>query len=316
MLAETFTGDEDLYLLEQQFRYTYASPVRRLRHRLVVVPRAVHGGQYRFDHGLKVSGVPARVTVTSDSFANHVVELHAFTVSEWIEFDTWALLRSPASGGVVELSLTSFDFRDLLAATPLTQANETLAEAARDLSAASSGGLDFAERACAWSHEALTYQYGVTDVRTNAAMALAGGKGVCQDYAHVMLALCRSAGLPARYVSGHLVGEGGSHAWVEVVVSDPSAQVTGRAVAVAFDPTHNRRASQGYFTVAVGRDYDHVAPTSGTFEGAGPSVLSARKRLSRADPDSAADYATTRSADAYIPDRLECKDSAADGDHW
>ena len=140
-------------------------------------------------------------------------------------------------------------------------------------------GWTLPSRACAWSHQALTYEYGVTNVRTNAATALGGGKGVCQDYAHVMLALCRAAGLPARYVSGHMVGEGGSHAWVEVVVSDPSAQATGRAVAVAFDPTHNRRASQGYFTVAVGRDYDHVAPTSGTFEGAGPSVLSARKRL-------------------------------------
>ena len=58
MLAETFAGDEDLYLLEQQFRYTYASPVRRLRHRLVVVPRAVHGGQYRYRrraHGVRRS---------------------------------------------------------------------------------------------------------------------------------------------------------------------------------------------------------------------------------------------------------------------
>ena len=294
MLAETFAGDEDLYLLEQQFRYTYASPVRRLRHRLVVVPRAVHGGQYRYDHGLTVSGGPVRMTVTSDSFANHIVELRASAVSEGIEFDVWALVRSHAGGGVVELSPTSFDFRALLATTPLTRANDMLAEAARDLSAASSGGLDLAERACAWSHQALTYEYGVTNVRTNAATALGGGKGVCQDYAHVMLALCRAAGLPARYVSGHMVGEGGSHAWVEVVVSDPSAQATGRAVAVAFDPTHNRRASQGYFTVAVGRDYDHVAPTSGTFEGAGPSVLSARKRLSRANPDSAADYGIVR----------------------
>lgn len=299
MLAETFAGDEDLYLLEQQFRYTYASPVRRLRHRLVVVPRAVHGGQYRFDHGLTVSGDPARMTVTSDSFANHVVELRAATVSEWIEFETWALVASHTSGGVVELSPTCIDFRDLLAATPLTQVNDMLAGAARDLSAASSGGLDLAERACAWTHQALTYEYGVTSVRTSAAAALAGGKGVCQDYAHVMLALCRAAGLPARYVSGHMVGEGGSHAWVEVVVSDPSERATGRAVAVAFDPTHNRRASQGYFTVAVGRDYDHVAPTSGTFEGAGPSVLSARKRLRRANPDSAAAYDIVRGRRNY-----------------
>ena len=61
-------------------------------------------------------------------------------------------------------------------------------------------------------------QYGVTSVRTTAAQALAGGRGVCQDFAHVMLALCHIVGLPARYVSGHLLGQGGTHAWVEVVV--------------------------------------------------------------------------------------------------
>ena len=80
------------------------------------------------------------------------------------------------------------------------------------------------------------------------------------------------------------MGEGGSHAWVEVVVNDRST--TGEAVVVAFDPTHNRRAKQGYFTVAVGRDYAHVAPTSGTFEGSCPGLLSTRKRLSRANTDS------------------------------
>jgi transglutaminase-like putative cysteine protease len=53
-------------------------------------------------------------------------------------------------------------------------------------------------------------------------------------------------------------------------------------VAVAFDPTHDRRADRGYFTVAVGRDYADVAPTSGTFEGADPGVLSVRKRLAPA----------------------------------
>ena len=146
MLVEAFAGEEDLYLLEQKFHYTYASPVRRLRHRLVVVPQAVHGSQYRFDHGLTVSGERPRMTVTSDSFSNHVVELRASTVAEWIEFDAWALVGCQGSGGVVELPSTSIGHRHLLAPTSLTQATETLSEAARELSAAGSGGLDLAER--------------------------------------------------------------------------------------------------------------------------------------------------------------------------
>jgi transglutaminase-like putative cysteine protease len=286
MWADTLAVEEDLYLLEQQFRYTYASPVRRLRHRLMVVPRAVHGSQYLFDHGLTVSGGPVQVKVTSDSFDNHVVEVRAAAVTELLEVEAWALVGLRGTDEFIEIRPGSVDRRHLLAPTPLTQANNLIIDAARGLSTASSGDLDLAERICAWSHEALTYQYGVTGVRTDAASALAGGKGVCQDYAHVMLALCREAGLPARYVSGHLAGEGGSHAWVEVVVDD-RVGTSGRTVAVAFDPTHNRCATRGYFTVAVGRDYAHVAPTSGRFEGSCRGVLSTRKRLSRANTEGA-----------------------------
>jgi transglutaminase-like putative cysteine protease len=256
--------------------------VRRLSHRLVVVPRVVHGGQYRVDHGLMVSGAAVVASVTSDGFANHIVELRATAVGEWIEFETWALVRRRGFGGVTTLPPASIGDNYILAPTLLTRADGVLAESARDLLAAGPSGLDFAERACSWAHQALTYQHGVTGVHTTAAAALAGGRGVCQDYAHVMLAICRAAGLPARYVSGHLVGEGGSHAWVEVVITDPLAGATGQVVAVAFDPTHDQRADRGYLTVAVGRDYADVAPTSGTFEGSCPGVLSASKRLSLA----------------------------------
>ncbi|HUZ44415.1 MAG TPA: transglutaminase family protein [Acidimicrobiales bacterium] len=278
MLAEA--DQDERYLLEQQFRYTYASPVRSLRHRLVVVPRAVHGTQQRFDHGLSVTGGAARAKPTSDAFANHVVEIRATGVEEWIQFDTWALVGVQDGRGVSELPPNWAGRGDLLAPTPLTHPDAGLAEAAAHLSAISSGPMDLAERACSWTYQAMSYEYGITDVHTDAVTALTEGRGVCQDYAHVMLALCHAARLPARYVSGHLVGEGGSHAWVEVIVQDQSPGYETRWVAVAFDPTHNRRAGRGYVTVAVGRDYSDVAPTSGTFEGTGPGVLSVRKRLS------------------------------------
>ena len=65
-----------------------------------------------------------------------------------------------------------------------------------------------------------------------------------------MLALCRLCGLPARYVSGHVLGEGGTHAWVEVLVQHPQDEDALRAVPI--DPTHDRRAGLRYLTVAVG----------------------------------------------------------------
>jgi transglutaminase-like putative cysteine protease len=77
-------------------------------------------------------------------------------------------------------------------------------------------------------------------------------------------------------VSGHLLGEGGSHAWVEVLVPDRD---TGGAVAVPFDPTHGREVGMSYLTIAVGREYSDVAPTYGTYSGEGLGELSTVKRV-------------------------------------
>jgi len=123
-------------------------------------------------------------------------------------------------------------------------------------------------------HEAISYAHGVTSVTSTAAEALAGGQGVCQDAAHVMIALCRAIGLPARYVSGHLLGEGGTHAWVEVIVADADA-----ARAVALDPCNGCPAGADYLTIATGRDYTDVAPTSGTYIGTARSTLTATKQV-------------------------------------
>jgi transglutaminase-like putative cysteine protease len=75
-------------------------------------------------------------------------------------------------------------------------------------------------------------------------------------------------------VSGHLIGQGGTHAWVEVIVPRGTD-----AEAVAFDPCHGRRATSGYLTVATGRDYRDVAPTSGSYVGSAPGRLTAQRRV-------------------------------------
>ena len=105
---------------------------------------------------------------------------------------------------------------------------------------------------------AFTYAPGSTTVRTTAEQALTQGSGVCQDYAHVMLAACRRLGLSARYISGLLNGEGATHAWVEVYEN-------GRWIGL--DPTHNRMVDDGYITIAHGRDYRDCMLDIGTFSG-------------------------------------------------
>jgi transglutaminase-like putative cysteine protease len=95
-----------------------------------------------------------------------------------------------------------------------------------------------------------------------------------------MLALCRLCGLPSRYVSGHLLGEGSTHAWVEVLLPAPTQDGhPGEAIALPLDPTHGCETSLNYLTIAVGRDYYNVAPTSGTFRAPYRGELTASKRV-------------------------------------
>jgi transglutaminase-like putative cysteine protease len=102
---------------------------------------------------------------------------------------------------------------------------------------------------------------------------------VCQDFAHIAIALARCAGLPARYVSGHLIGESATHAWVEFLVHERGRE----PVALSLDPTYRTATDFRYVVVAVGRDYDDVPTTSGVFTGNGRGALHARQRVGLLD---------------------------------
>ncbi len=120
-------------------------------------------------------------------------------------------------------------------------------------------GAEPSDRAKAWMHlvhQTLTYEQGVTDVKTTAEEVAAGGRGVCQDYAHLMISLCRKDGIPARYVVGYLLGEGETHAWVEIF--------DGRRW-IGLDPTHDCLIDDGYICLTTGRDYNDCILDRGFF---------------------------------------------------
>ncbi|MBR0373701.1 MAG: transglutaminase family protein [Mogibacterium sp.] len=104
--------------------------------------------------------------------------------------------------------------------------------------------------------ESLRYVPASTDVRTAAEDAVRLGTGVCQDYAHVLTALLRMAGVPARYVVGIMQGEGESHAWVEA---------NCRGYWYGIDPTNNTLLTDGYIKFAHGRDYADCMISRGVF---------------------------------------------------
>jgi transglutaminase-like putative cysteine protease len=120
-----------------------------------------------------------------------------------------------------------------------------------------------------WIHREFSYEPNVTNVEAHSGDAFKIKKGVCQDFTHVMLALCRSIGIPARYASGYLyngplgtlVGAQASHAWSEVYLPE--------AGWIGFDPTNNNLADERYVKVAVGRDYEDVSPIKGNYRGGG-----------------------------------------------
>ncbi|HEV8596569.1 MAG TPA: transglutaminase family protein [Candidatus Dormibacteraeota bacterium] len=265
------------YLVRQTFRYEYPEPIRDLSHRLIVIPPERFGDQRRLWHDVSVGLDGARLANRSDRFGNVIVDVFAPRVPDVIEFVAEVSVeRRAAEPNRLADGWLADGY--LLEPSRLTAADDRLLRAADDLAEAADWGLELADCINDWVYQSMTYRHGVTGVRTTAAEALALGAGVCQDYAHVMLAICRACGLPSRYVSGHLLGQGGTHAWVEVIL--PTRDGTGDAIAHAFDPTHASRGGLGYVTVAVGADYADVAPTSGTFRSGSPGRLTASKRVS------------------------------------
>jgi transglutaminase-like putative cysteine protease len=263
-----------VYLIHQNFHYEYPGPIADLNHRLVVLPPNRHGDQRRLGHRLDVSVSPADVEKHRDRFGNVVLDLHVPFVESAIDFEAWIVVERSARGPH-RLPGTALTDRRWLDPSALTQPDDALRAVATSLRMAGTEPLPLARRINRWVFETMTYAPGVTSVETTAAEALDLSKGVCQDYAHIMLALCRLCELPARYVSGHLLGEGGTHAWVDVLF--PGGKM--EAVAVAFDPTHGREVGLSYVTVAVGRDYRDVAPTSGSYQASFKGRLSSQRRV-------------------------------------
>ncbi len=267
------------YVVRQSFRYEYPEPIRDLSHRLIVIPPERLGDQRRLWHDVSVGLDGAQLGSRSDRFGNVIVDVVAPRVPATIEFVAEVSVeRRAAEPNRLADGWLADGY--LLEPSPLTAPDDAIMQAADVLAATAEWGLPLADRINDWVYQSMTYRYDVTGVRTTAAEALALGAGVCQDYAHVMLAVCRACGLPSRYVSGHLLGQGGTHAWVEVIL--PTRDGTGYAIAHAFDPTHASRGGLGYVKVAVGGDYSDVAPTSGTFSGA-RGRLTATKRVTLVD---------------------------------
>ena len=263
--------------------YRYASPMTDGFTMAHVQPRDTARQQVR-SHTLNIAPEPDEIERFEDAFGNHVVrfavhrahtELVVEAVSEVHVDDATIFPDGPqwedvAAAAQALRGSEAADVGAFLAQTPLTAALpqlQPLIDAALTPSRPIVAALS---HLCNLIFSGFRYEPGFTDVTTPIADVLAARRGVCQDFAHVAVAILRSAGLPARYVSGYietlpppgqpkLVGADASHAWCSAWVPEFGW--------LDFDPTNNQFPPLQHVTVGWGRDYRDVAPVHGVVIG-------------------------------------------------
>ncbi|WP_181703403.1 transglutaminase family protein [Chthonobacter albigriseus] len=304
-----------IYDVRQVTTYAYTSTVPFSRHaaRLLPVNRP---GQRVIEAALDIDPAPAERSDARDFFGNRL---------------TVFALEQPHAELVVSLSarIEVQAPEPLLASlTPPWEAVRSEAMASADLSSGSPAHFLYPSRSVAldpaitaWTAESfprsrpileaatalmtriksgLRYQPGATDAKTPPAVAFAAKRGVCQDFAHVMIAGLRGLGLPAAYVSGYLrtdpppgrprlQGADATHAWVSVWCGEASGWV-------GLDPTNGIAAGEDHIVLAIGRDYADVSPLDGVIIASGEHSLTVEvdvvpvpsKPLGRSRPATAA----------------------------
>jgi transglutaminase-like putative cysteine protease len=239
--------------------YRYAEPVRYTIQcfRLTPVP---YRGFRVLDWDVHSPGrKPVRF---SDGFGNPV---HLVTVDaphEELVVEAGGTVETTDTNGIVAGIANPIPPRVFLRATPQTRADAAIGDLARE--AKRKNTLEALHQLSNSVRDRVEYVPGTTDAHTEAAEALADGKGVCQDHAHIFIAACRSLGIPARYVTGYLHLEGEAcaeahHAWAE-------AWVDGLGW-IGFDVANRICPTDRYVRLGCGLDAGYAAPIKGSRRG-------------------------------------------------
>ena len=278
--------------VHHQFVYQYLEPVSQVTTVVRVLPTQHYGDQKRIDLWWHVEP-PGDYRHFSDAFGNLVwqldhkrieheiacsVDMRVETRASYLPDRTLALSGLPLheSDGTVQPS----EFQQL---TSLVNTSEDLTALAKEAKKPNVPAAQLVESLMQYTGDLLRYDAASAQTGITATQALENKAGASKDVVHVMLSLCRQAGLPARFVSGYHPNETDMHAWIEVLLPLGSQQVL---TWVAYDPVHARLCDEQYITVAVGRDYQDVAPTSGYYLGTPASNLRVEVSvtLERQDP--------------------------------
>jgi transglutaminase-like putative cysteine protease len=288
------------YRIRHLTRYAYGGEVVHSHQMLRLMPRAMPH-QTTLSHQVTVTPQPVVRADGEDAFGNPVTRLQIDRPHESLVVDVhmevevrmrpprssedsqpWRQLRDSLRYDAQPLTTAQLEVRRYLSESPHVRIKSRFAEFSADCFASDTPVLVGAEKLMHKIHGEFTYAPGETHIMTPLLEVLGSKRGVCQDYAHVMIACLRAQGLSARYVSGYLrtvphlresraakepdlVGADASHAWV-AVYAPPFGWV-------ALDPTNDRRVGRDHVTLAWGRDFGDVSPLRGVILGGGEHEL-------------------------------------------
>jgi transglutaminase-like putative cysteine protease len=286
-------------------RYEYAPPVETAQHLAHLKPLATDS-QRLVSHKLVIDPAPAQRSELPDLYGNTraffaLEATHGrlvVTAESVVETSTPVLSPAVARDLPWEAVRERFRFRkdatfdaasEFVFPSPYVPRHDDFAAYARASFVPERPTFDVAMDLTERMYRDFAYDADSTEINTPAVEALAQRKGVCQDFAHIMIACFRTLGLPARYVSGYLltqpppgqprlVGADASHAWVSVYLpGHGDAEGDGPESAggwADFDPTNGRQPGEDYVTLAIGRDYSDVSPMRGVLHGGARHTLS------------------------------------------
>jgi transglutaminase-like putative cysteine protease len=279
------------YAIRHFTRYRYSRSVWQSMMEVRMHPRS-EGNQRCFVFQLSVNP-RARIFGYTDSYGNLVHHFDLPARHGQLTIISDALVNIDAQPAVpedmrveawqeLEELLEKKDYWDMLMPSHFARSCPELEQLAREIGADERKGrspLAFLQDIASGIHRSFRYVKKSTAVNSPIEDALRSRQGVCQDFAHIMIALVRNARIPCRYVSGYLYHssedeyptDGATHAWVEALL--PGLGWVG------FDPTLNRLASAQHIRTAIGRDYADVPPTMGMMKGKADTQLQVRVRV-------------------------------------
>lgn len=282
------------YSIRHMTRFRYSEPVSQSFMELRMQPRS---DTFQRCLSFRVAIHPkARTRTYGDYLGNTVhhfdipgqhkqLTIAAEALVEMRDFDDLPESLPPESWQALD-TLAHTDY-DMVLPSPFTHSTELLEALARELRVERRDDpMSLLRELNTAIFKAFDYELNSTKVDSPIDDALTSRQGVCQDFSHIMIALVRGLGIPARYVSGYLFqrkannriyrsAEDASHAWVEALLPQVGW--------VGFDPTNNVICGARHIRVAIGRDYSDVPPTRGVFKGSADTELSVGVQVSEVE---------------------------------